>query len=121
MCSRSYWNTKLPFYNESFSAIMSGRRFERLMKFFHFNDVEKQPNRTSHDCDKIYKLRPFLDLVVKAFQSVYIPSQELSVDESIIDYKGRLLWIQYIPLKNQAWVLADAIKWLCVQFQVIYR
>ena len=121
MCNRSYWNTKWPFYNESFSAIMSGRRLKRLMKFFHLNDVEKQPNRTSHDCDKIYKIRPFLDLVVKAFQSVYIPNQELSVDESIIGYKGRLLWIQYIPKKSQAYVLADAKNGYVYNFKLYNR
>ena len=113
MCNRSYWSTKWPFCNENFSAIMSGRRFELLMKFFHLNDAEKQPNRTSHDYDKIYKIRPFLELVIKAFQSVYVPNQELSADESIIGYKGRLSWIQYMPKKLTKWgikacVLADA-------------
>ena len=101
MCNRSYWSTKWPFYNESFSAIMSGGRFELMMKSFHLNDVEIQPNRTSHDYDKIYKIRPFLDLVTKAFQSVYVPNQELSADESIIGYKGRLSWFQYMPKDPQ--------------------
>ena len=92
---------------------MSGRRFELLMKFFHLNDSEKQPNRSSHEYDKIYKIRLFLELVIKPFQSVYVPNQELSADESIKGYKGRLSWIQYISLKNtiwgmKAWVLADA-------------
>ena len=41
-----------------------------------------------------------------------IINQESSADESIIVYKGRLLWIQYMP-KNTKWcikecVLADA-------------
>ena len=87
MCNRSYWSTKWQFYNERFSVIMSGR-FELLMKFFHVNDAEKQPNRTSHDCDNIYKIRPFLDLVVKVFQSVYVPNHKLSADESIICLKA---------------------------------
>ena len=74
---------------------MSGR-FELLMSFFYLNDVKKQPDHTSNNYDKIYKIRQFLDLVVKAFQSMYVPNQELSADESIIGYKGRLSWIMCI-------------------------
>ena len=70
------------------------------MKFFHLNDADKQPNCTRHDYNKVYKISQFLDLVIKAFQSVYVPSQELS-DESIIGYKGRLSEIQYMPTTPQ--------------------
>ena len=96
MCNRAYWSIKWPFYNESFSAIMSGR-FELLMKFFHLNDTERQPDGTSDDYDNI---RPLLDLVIKVFQSMYVPNQELFADENIIGYKDRLSWIQY-PKKHK--------------------
>ena len=43
---RSYWSITWSFYNESFSAIMSGRTFEQLIKFFYLSDAEKQPNHT---------------------------------------------------------------------------
>ena len=76
---------------------MSGRTFVQLMKFFYLNDAEKQPNCTKDDYDKIYKIRQLLALVVKVFQPVYVPNQELSADDSIIRYKDRLSWIQYMP------------------------
>lgn len=56
MYNRSYWSTKFPFHNETFSSIMSGRRFELLMTFFHLNDSEKQPPRGSNDYDRQYKI-----------------------------------------------------------------
>ena len=47
------------------------------------------------------------------FRSAYTPEQHLSIDESIIGYKGRLSWIQYMPKKPtkwgmKAWCLADS-------------
>ena len=68
--------------------------------------------------DKIYKIRPFLDEFITSFKTNYNPSKYLSIDESIISFKGRLSWIQYIvdtihaqkPTKwgFKVWVLADS-------------
>ena len=92
---------------------MSGRRFELIMKFLHLNDSSKQPARGSNDFDKLYKIGPLLDKIVQSFKTVYTPHQNISVDESIIGFKGRLSWIQYLQKKPtkwgiKAWVMADA-------------
>ena len=83
------------------------------MTYFHLNDSSKQPPRDSPDYDKLYKIRPLLDKVISAFKSVYIPQQNISIDESIIGFKGRLSFIQYMPKKPtkwgvKAWVLAES-------------
>ena len=75
------------------------------------NDSDKQPRRDETGHDKLYKLRPFLELVVKRFKESYIPAQRLSIDEGIIGFKGRLS-LQYLPRKPHKWgmkacVLAD--------------
>ena len=64
--------TEVPSGNlyESVSAIMSGR-FQLLMNFFHLNNAVNKSDCTSNDYDMIYKIKPLLDLVIKAFQSVY--------------------------------------------------
>ena len=106
--------TKWPFRNDNLSTIMSGRRFELLMQFLHLNDTERHPARDEPGYDRLYKVRPFLDdKIVQNFKASYVPSQDLSVDESIIGFKGRLSWIQYLPNKPtkwemKSWVLADA-------------
>ena len=89
---------------------MSSRRFELLLKFFHLNNSETQPQRGEQGYDKLYKLRPFLDLITTAFKDCH-----LSIDESMISYKGRLSFVQYLPKKPhkwgmKAWVLADSIN-----------
>ena len=92
---------------------MSQRRFEIIMKFLHFSDAKKQPQRGHQDFDKLYKIRGFVEALVHNFQTTYIPEQNLSIDESIIGFKGRLSWIQYLPKKPtkwgmKAWVLAES-------------
>ena len=47
------------------------------------------------------------------FQSSYTPTENLSIDESMVGFKGWLAFLQYMPKKPQkwgmkAWVLADS-------------
>ncbi|KAL5515955.1 hypothetical protein EMCRGX_G001209 [Ephydatia muelleri] len=105
---RSYWSSQWPFRNENISSIMSSRRFELLLKFFHISSPPDQPSP-----DKLQKIRPLLDTVVKNFKAAYVPAQNLSIDESMISFKGRLSWVQYMPKKPhkwgmKAWVLANS-------------
>ena len=107
---RSHWSTKFPFYNDTIRSIMSGRRFELLMSYLHLDDITQQPTRSSPLYDKLYKVRPLLDKIVDSFKS---PHQHISVDETMIGFKGRLGWIQYMPKKPtkwgiKAWAMADS-------------
>jgi len=50
--------------------------------------------------DRLYKVRPLLDYLFEKFQSVYGIQQDVSVDESLLLWKGRLVFKQYLPLKR---------------------
>ena len=83
------------------------------MKYLHLNDSQKQPSRLSPEYDPLYKIRPFYDELIENFQKYYVPGQDISIDESIIGFKGRLSWIQYMPKKPtkwgiKSWVLAES-------------
>ena len=41
-----------------------------------------------------------MDMVRQKFNSVYYPPKNLTVDESLVLYKGRLLFKQYIRTKR---------------------
>ncbi|CAL1277651.1 unnamed protein product [Larinioides sclopetarius] len=77
---------------------MSERRFTLLMKFLHFtnNGTSDKGNHPLPGLRKIYEL---FDALNTKFQSSYIPECEVSVDESLLLYKGRLAVKQYIPNK----------------------
>ena len=95
-----YWSTD-PLYSSSiFNQTMKRMRFRLLLRFLHFNDNTHQPDRRDNNRDRLYKLRPLLDHLYEKFQEVYVPSRNLAVDESLILWKGQLLFRQYIPMKR---------------------
>ena len=62
---------------------------------------------------KIEKIKPLLDVLIPRFQELYHPSQNLSIDETIVGFRGRFGSIQYMPQKPTKWgikafLLADA-------------
>ena len=62
---------------------------------------------------KIDKIRILLDLLLTKFQEFFYPSQNLSVDETMVEFRGRFGSTQYMPKKPVKWgiksfTLADA-------------
>ena len=76
---------------------MKRERFLLLSKFIHFNDNESNQGDLPA---KLFKLWPILEYLKSKFASVYLPVQDVSVDESLMLWKGRLCWKQYIPMKR---------------------
>ena len=69
--------------------------------------------RDNPDFDKLFKVRPFIDSLKANFKLQYMPHEELSVDESMIHFKGRTSLVQYMPMKPikrgiKMWCRADA-------------
>ncbi|GFV83483.1 probable RNA-directed DNA polymerase from transposon BS [Trichonephila clavipes] len=93
-----FWSKRPSLSTPFFGKVMGELRFGLLMKFLHFVNIE-----SSSDLDhntKLKKIREFHNLIVHKFKSVYVPKPDISVDESLIAYKGRLSWKQYIPQKR---------------------
>lgn len=109
-----YWVTSWPFATPTFSSILSRDRFSLLMKFLHLNDSTKYVPKGQPGYDPLYKLRPFVDPLLANFKAAYTLGRELSVDEAMIGFKGRLWFLQYLPKKPTKWgmkafVLADSV------------
>ena len=110
---QQYWSTTWPFTSTNFSSIMSRDRFLLVLKFLHLADNTKMAVKGEHGYDPLYKLRHLLSTLVQSYKKSYTMKKEVSVDESIISYKGRLSFLQYMPKKPhkwgmKAWVLAEA-------------
>lgn len=116
-----YWLTSWPFATNTFSKVMSRDRFSLIMRFLHLNDNTKYVRKGEAGYDAIFKLRPFLEPLLRNFEKMYKPKRELSIDESMIGFKGRLSFLQYLPKKPTKWgmkafVLAESstgytLKW----------
>ena len=90
-----YWSKSKLFGSEVIQNTMSRDRFELLLKLYHFPDNQEQ----HVDQDRLFKLRLLLDLLKARFQSIYISGSIISIDETMVPWKGRLLFKQYIPGK----------------------
>ena len=108
-----YWVTSWPFATPTFSSILKRDRFSLLMRFLHLNDSSKYIPKGEPGYDALYKLRPFADPLIANFRAAYTLGCEVSVDEAMIGFKGRLWFVQYMPNKPTKWgmkafVLADS-------------
>ena len=87
------------FVSNNANNIMSRDRFQLILKFLHLADNSKATPRGTSRYDKLYKLREFLNIIIIKFKTMFSMNRELSIDESIIGYQGRLSFLQYMPKK----------------------
>ncbi|XP_068122252.1 piggyBac transposable element-derived protein 4-like [Hyperolius riggenbachi] len=95
----SYWSTNRLIATPFFATVMSENRFSLIMKNLHFMNNETFDEAT-HPAPKLWKIYDLFQMVIRKFQSVYVPERDVSVDESLMVYKGRLAWKQYISSKR---------------------
>jgi len=76
------------------------KRFLKLLRYIHLNDNQKMLPRSSESFDKLFKIRPLIDHLNNIYKILYNPSQNLSVDESMVAFTGRSTMKQYMPLKT---------------------
>ena len=69
------------------------------MRFLHLNDNSKYREKGEPGHDPLFKLRPFIEPLFRNFQASYNLSRQICIDESMIAFKGRLFFIQYMPQK----------------------
>ncbi|XP_046388716.1 piggyBac transposable element-derived protein 4-like [Ischnura elegans] len=95
---QDYWR-KDKFYNiPFFPSHMSRDRFQIILRVLHFAPAEgTQKPRSS---DRLQKIRPLLNHFDDIMDEIYYPSRELSIDESMISWRGRLSFRQYIKGKK---------------------
>ncbi|KAE9522784.1 hypothetical protein AGLY_016825 [Aphis glycines] len=62
---------------------------------------KKDNNNIARDnTDRLYKIEPLMDMIFQKTQNLYTPGDTLVVDESMIAFRGRLLFRQYNPSKS---------------------
>ncbi|XP_063613725.1 piggyBac transposable element-derived protein 3-like [Penaeus indicus] len=104
-----YWATAEDLGVRPIREAMARDRFMSILSKLHLNDNSKMnPNNK----DKLYKLRPLIENLNRIFLDIRSPGEQLSVDESMIRFKGRCSFKQYNPMKAikrgyKMWCLAD--------------
>ena len=95
----SYWSTDPIMSTPFFGSTMSRTRFLQILRYLHFVDNSLAPGPDSPNFNKLYKIQPLLDLIIPRFRAVYKPERQLAVDETLIKFKGKVHFRQFIPIK----------------------
>ncbi|KAH1021503.1 hypothetical protein HUJ04_011009 [Dendroctonus ponderosae] len=96
---RDYWSSRPELRDPLISSAMVRDGFSWILANIHLNDNSVQPGRDSPNYDKLYKLRPLLDILSETYKNSWKPSKNQSIDESMIRFKGRNALKQYMPNK----------------------
>jgi len=89
-----YWLTRGIFQTPVFPQTMARKRFQLFQKYLHFNDN----NAAGTNEDRLYKIRTIFN-AVNNFRTNYIPDREISLDEGMLGWRGRLRFHVYNPDK----------------------
>lgn len=76
---------------------MSSQRFCFLMRNLRFDNFTDREQR--RDIDKLAAIRELFEIILQNFQTNFIPSEYLTIDEHLISFRGRCSFRQYIPSK----------------------
>ncbi|GFT85229.1 piggyBac transposable element-derived protein 4 [Trichonephila clavipes] len=97
--NEQYWSKRHSISTPFFSKVMSYRRFNLIYRFLHFSNNETFVTET-HECPKLSKIWPVLKYLTIRFKEVVTPDRDVTIEESLMLFKGRLGWKQYMPLKR---------------------
>jgi hypothetical protein len=94
-------------------------RFTQIWRYLHLQNNEDQPQQP----DKLWKVRWFLSFLNQKFKELYTPYGNVTIDESMVKFKGRLGFRQYLPAKPikwgiKVWTMAESETGYMYSFQV---
>lgn len=89
-----YWKTDPLFNLPLFRQYMSRNRFLLILRCLHFTTAETDPS------DRLGKIRSVVDFFNEKMEALYYPGRELSLDEAMVLWRGRLQFKQYIKNKR---------------------
>jgi hypothetical protein len=121
---QSYWSKTESVATPFFGSRMSKDRFLLILSNLHLNDNTAAIPRGEPGHDALYKLRPFISMTQKNFGK-YTPEQDLSLDEGLCPFKGRVHFKVYNPMKPnkfgvKLYQVCEASSGYCVGYDIYH-
>ena len=109
----------LAFTKMIFSSLVPQERFQSIIRFLHFGNESQQLDHG------LTKMRFLINHLNNTMPGIYTSHEELSLDESIMLWRGQLLFRQYIKnRRHKYWVkffeLCTNDGWPCVEGPVVF-
>ena len=93
---KDYWRDNTVLRDSYVTAIMTRLRYEKLTQYFHCL-VEGQEDPQ----DKVRKVRPMITRCEARFRACFQPGKNVSIDEAMVKFDGRLLETVYASEASQ--------------------
>ncbi|XP_055386636.1 piggyBac transposable element-derived protein 3-like [Condylostylus longicornis] len=123
-----YWSLEESMRVDLVNQAMDRDRFLTIKKYIHFAD-----NREAHQSsDRMFKIRPLINIIKKNFQQFGVFHKSISIDESMIEYHvkpliGKDLQVEYhrkefikykpVQLGYKNWMMASSTGF-CYDFDI---
>ena len=120
---RDYWDRHWVVNVQQFTQIFTRQRFMHIWSNLHVVNNDEAVPRTDPAHDRLFKVRPIVKKLQETFCENYAPGQNISVDESMVRFKGRSTMKQYMPLKPikrgfKVWSASCACCGYLLSFQI---
>jgi hypothetical protein len=90
-----YWSNDPMFEQKYVKNKISRNRFELLLCMLHFTN-----NEVDDRSDRLYKIKNLVETLNKNFEHHYTPKESICVDESMVPFRGRIIFRQYNKQKR---------------------
>lgn len=84
-----YWTNDKIIGQQFPRTIMSRNRLELLLRMLHF--LQRDEENTT---DRLHRVKDLLGVMNENFKKTYTPVQDLCIDESVVPFRGRLVFRQ---------------------------
>ena len=105
----AYWERNKITSTPGFGQTMPRERFGSILRFLHFVDNNSAPPR-EEDRDRFFKIRPVIEELRHQFQLNYILSREISIDETMVKFKGGKFFRQFL-LSKPINLVSNCLPW----------
>ncbi|XP_046400221.1 piggyBac transposable element-derived protein 4-like [Ischnura elegans] len=95
----NHWSTDPVISCNFCPSVMSRDRFLSILANFHLNDNTSAKKKGEAGFDPLHKVRPMFELLRSRFQCAYQPAEDVTIDEGMCAFRGRLSFKQYMPQK----------------------
>jgi len=84
---------------------MSRNRFTVMLSILHVNDCATYVPKNEPGHDFIHKIRPLLDHLLTHFPTSFSPYENLTIDNGVCGFRGRVIFCVYIKNKPNKYVI----------------
>ena len=116
---KDYWSRHETLDLHFFPNIMTRDRFFQIFNMLHVGSINSNTKRD--------KIQPLLDKIINNLQKLLTPQNQLSIDEAMISFRGRVGFKQYIKDKPNPWgikayVLSESVSgYVCNVVDVLWE